>query len=347
MRSGLMRVSEADPAAVKQYLRGRQIQPEVIEWKYFDPCFNRDRERGVVWVRENQVAGFLGLIPFRVEKDRFPADCAWSCDWSVDPQLGGGAGLMLLKRARELYDSIFHLGGNEKTRQIFPRLADRTVPDAGISLALPLRLGCILPLLPRGFVKDLLSRQEALLQVPLRWVRGASRTAVSIDPGLPSPVVSVIDDTPRGDWRPLYDSEFLDWQFRRCPAITTWSCWISSESPLRTAALVWRSRSSKWFWRFVFCGQTDDLEKIRMLIDAIVSFVYKQGGVALFTIASHLQSDVVKLLGRQGFLQRGRLPFYAMRGRNAKLPTDDFCVLSFFDADLAYRFEPRGASSER
>jgi hypothetical protein len=84
-----------------------------------------------------------------------------------------------------------------------------------------------------------------------------------------------------------------------------------------------------------------------MLIDAIVSFVYKQGGVALFTIASHLQSDVVKLLGRQGFLQRGRLPFYAMRGRNAKLPTDDFCVLSFFDADLAYRFEPRGASSER
>src|SRR5260370_35826739 len=151
MRSGLMRVSEADPAAVKQYLRSRPIEPEVSEWKYFDPCFNRDRERGVVWVRENQVAGFLGLIPFRVEKDRFPADCAWSCDWSVDPLLGGGAGLMLLKRARELYDSIFHLGGNEKTRQIFARLADRTVPEARVSLPCPLRPPGILPLFARRY----------------------------------------------------------------------------------------------------------------------------------------------------------------------------------------------------
>src|SRR5258708_19222743 len=184
MRSGLMGVGGADPAAVKQYLRGRQIEPEVIEWKYFDPCFNRDRERGVVWVRGNQVAGFLGLIPFRVEKERFPADCAWSCDWSVDPLLGGGAGLMLLKRARELYDGIFHLGGNEKTRQIFPRLADRTVPDAGISMALPLRLGCILPLLPRAFVKDLLRPQATLLQFPLPWLPASPQTALTITPTL-------------------------------------------------------------------------------------------------------------------------------------------------------------------
>src|SRR5260370_35156943 len=107
MRSGLMRVSEADPAAVKQYLRARQIEPEVIEWKYFDPCFNRDRERGVVWVRENQVAGFLGLIPFRVEKDRFPADCEWSCDWTVDPLLGDGAALMQLKLSLVLNHGSF------------------------------------------------------------------------------------------------------------------------------------------------------------------------------------------------------------------------------------------------
>jgi hypothetical protein len=347
MRSGLMRMSEADPAAVKQYLLGRQIQPEIIDWKYFDPCFNRHRERGVVWVRENQVAGFLGLIPFRLEKDEVRADCAWSCDWSVDPLQGGGTGLLLVKRARELYDGVFNLGGNENTRRIFPRLADRTVPDAGISLVLPLRLGSIFARLPQGAIKRLLSQQETLQQIPLRWVRGPSRTAITIDPGLSPRVVSLVDDVPRGDWRPLYDSEFFDWQFRRCPGITCWGCWISLESPLRTAALIWRSRSSKGFWRFVFCGETNDLQKMEMLIAAIVSFVHSQGCVALFAILSHLESDLLKLLGRRGFFRHGKLPLYVMRGRYTELPTDEFCGLTFLDADLAYRFEPDGAPSER
>jgi len=339
-------MSEADPAAIKQYLLGRQMQSEIIDWKYFDRRFNRDRERGVVWVRENQVAGFLGLIPFRLEKDNVRADCAWSCDWSVDPQQGGGKGLLLVKRARELYDGIYNLGGNEKTRQIFPRLADCTVPQAGISLVLPLRLGSLFARLPRG-IQRLLGQQGALQQVPLRWVRDPSGPAVGIDSGLSPRVVSLVDATSGGDWRPLYDCEFFDWQFRRCPAITCWSCWISSESPLRTAALVWRSRSLTGFWRFVFCGETNDLEKMKMLLAAIVSFVVKQGCIALFAIVSHLESDLVKLLARRGFLRSGTLPFYAVRGRHAELPTDEFCVLNFLDADLAYRFESDMASPER
>jgi hypothetical protein len=339
MRSGLMRMSEADPAAVKQYLLGRQIEPEIIDWKYCDPGFNRERERGVVWVRGNQVAGFLGLIPFQVEKNGQFADCAWSCDWSVDPAQGGGMGLLLVKRARELYDGIFNLGGNENTRQIFPRLADRTVPDSGISLALPLRLGSIVARLPGELVKRLLSQREKLQQIPLRWVPTGSRARVTIEPGLSPQVLSLADANPRTNWCPVYDASFLDWQFRRCPAITSWSCWIASESPLRTAGLLWRSRSSKKLWRFVFYGETHDLEKIRILIAAIVSFAYEQGCIALVTIASRRQSDFVKLLRRRGFLRHGLLPFYAMRGRCPDLPVDDFAALSYLDADLAYRFE--------
>jgi hypothetical protein len=346
MRSGLMRMSEADPAAVKQYLLGREIEPEIIDWKYFDPGFNRDRERGVVWVRENQVAGFLGLIPFRVEKNGQCANCAWSCDWSVDPAQGGGVGLLLVKRARELYDGIFNLGGNENTRQIFPRLADRTVSDAGISLVLPLRLGSIVARLPRGFVKRLFSRQEKLQQIPLRWVRAGVRRPVTIEPGLSPQVLSLAGATLQTGWRPVYDAGFLDWQFRRCPAITSWSCWISSESPLRTAGLVWKSQSSKKLWRFAFCGETHDQEKIKILNAAIVSFAYRQGCIALVTIASHRQSDLVRLLRRRGFLRHGLLPFYAMRGRCTELPVDDFAVLSYLDADLAYRFESYGVESD-
>ncbi len=331
-------MSEADPAAVKKYLLARHILPEIVDWKYFDPSFNRHQERGVVLVRENQVAGFLGLIPFRLEKGQVHADCAWSCDWSVGPGQGG-MGLMLVKRARELYDGIFNLGGNENTRRLFPRLADRTVPNAGVSFVLPLRLGSIFARLPKGRLRDLLNQQQTLQQIPLRWVRGLNKTATTIDSGLSPRVSSLVDAARQGDWRALYDSEFLQWQFGQCPAIACWSCWISSESPLRTAALIWRSQSSTKFWRFVICGETHDLEKMKRLIGAIVSFVYSQGCVALFAIASHKESDSVTLLRRQGFLRYGNLPFYAMRGRCAELPADEFSALSFLDADLAYRFE--------
>ena len=338
MRSGLMAMSDADPAAVKKYLLARKLLPEIADWKYFDPSFNRRQERGVVWLRDNQVAGFLGLIPFRLEQDQVRADCAWSCDWSVDPGQGG-MGLMLVKRARELYDGIFNLGGNENTRRLFPRLADRTVPNAGVSFVLPLRLGSIFARLPKGRLRDQLNQQQALQQIPLRWVRGLNKAVITIDSGLSARVSSLVEAARQGDWRALYDSEFLQWQFGRCPAIACWSCWISSESPLRTAALIWRSRSSTKFWRFVIRGESRDLEKIQRLIGAIVSFVYSQGCVALFAIASHKESDSVTLLRRQGFLRYGNLPFYAMRGRRPELPTDEFSALSFLDADLAYRFE--------
>jgi hypothetical protein len=338
MSSGLIPLSQADPVAVKEYLC-LQMQPEIIDWKYFDPCFNRQRERGVVWIRENRVAGFLGLIPFRLEKDELCADCAWSCDWSVDPGQGAGMGLLLVKRARDLYDGIFDIGGNENTRRIFPRLADRTVPDAGVSLVLPLRLGSVFARLPRGRTQRFLARQEILQQIPLHWVRSSNQAAVTINPGLSSRLASLVDGERRREWRPVYDSEFFNWQFQRCPAIACWSCWISSESPLRTAALIWRARNSSKLWRFVLCGETHDSDKIKKLIDATVSFVYSQGCLALFSIASHRETDLIKQIRRRGFLPYRKLPFYGMRGRFAELPTDEFCALSFLDSDLAYRFE--------
>src|ERR1700740_1502573 len=98
MRSGLIRVSEADPVAVKKYLSGHEVEPEIAEWKYFDSNFNRDRERGLVWGGDGGAAGFWGLIPFGVERGgACAAQCAWSCDWSVDPLEAGGMGLMLAK----------------------------------------------------------------------------------------------------------------------------------------------------------------------------------------------------------------------------------------------------------
>jgi hypothetical protein len=340
MRSGLIRLSEATPAAVKRYLLGRHMPPEIIDWKYFDDRFNCGRERGLVLVRDDEVAGFLGLIPFHAEREGFEAECAWLCDWSIDPSQGGGMGLMLLKRACGLYDGLFNVGGNENTRQIVPRLADSTVPDAAINLVLPLRLGSVFARLPGGFVKRALSEQTFLQQIPLRWVRLSRDPKISIEPGLSARVTSLVEKRAGDGWRPRYDSAFVDWQLGRCPAITCWSCYNSSESPSRTGALIWKSRSSKGFWRLAFCGPTDDLEQVSVLVRAIASFVYEQRGIALFAIASHLESDLIRVLGQRGFLRRrNRLPFHVMRGRKPDLPTDEFAALSFLDTDMAYRFD--------
>jgi len=341
MRSGLIRVSEADPVAVKKYLSGHEVEPEIAEWKYFDSNFNRDRERGLVWVREGRVAGFLGLIPFCVERGgACAAQCAWSCDWSVDPLEAGGMGLMLAKRACGLYDGVFNVGGNENTRRIFPRLADRTVPDAAVNLVLPLRLGSTFPLLPPGLLKRALSRQKLLQQIPVHWARDRSRIGVSIEPGLSPRLVSVFGTEASRDWQPFYDMEYVDWQLVRCPAVKCWSCWISSDSSPRTAAFIWTTRSFSGYWRLFFCGAMTDLERIEVLTGAIVSFVHDQKGVALFTMASHLETGLMDLLTRQGFLRRrAKLPFYVMRGRNRGLPVDEFTRLNFLDSDLAYRFE--------
>lgn len=345
MTSGLLPLSETDPAAIRQYLLRRQMPPPIIEWKYFDTSFNRDRERGVVWIRENGVAGFLGLIPFSIQKREFRAECAWSCDWSVDPRQGAGVGLLLLQRARDLYDGVFNLGGNENTRQIFPRLADRTVPNAGIGLVLPLRLGSLFARLPQR-LRHVLRDRKALQQLPLRWVRAPAGQITRIEPGLSPRVVTLIGDARPVEWRPIYDAEFFEWQFRRCPAIACWSVSIALESPLRTAALVWRSTSSKEFWRILFCGDTSDLEKIQLVLVAAVSFVYRQGCVALFTIISHGERRLLEFFGGRGFLGHRTLPFYILRGRSSTLPADEFSTLNFLDADLAYRFGQNGVSDE-
>jgi hypothetical protein len=340
MRSGLLRMSEADPAAVRTYLASRNMESKIIEWKYFDSHFNRDCERGVVLARENKVAGFLGLIPFCAAKGDFRVECAWSCDWSVDSEQGAGMGLMLVKRARELYDGIFNVGGNENTRHIFPRLADRTVFSAAVNLVLPLRLGSVFAALPSGFLKDSLNRQQVLRQIPLRWIRHRSSCEVSIVPGLAPEIVPLMGDVAPDVWCPSYDFSYVDWQLGRCPAILCWSCWWPAAPPIRTAALIWRSRNSARYWRLAFFGDIADLPAINELTRAIVAFVYSQGAVALFAIASDLERVLVNALAGLGFFSRSRrLPLYILRGRNSQLPADEFGVLSFLDADLAYRFE--------
>jgi hypothetical protein len=339
MRPSLLRLAEAQPSLVQDYLVSQEIPLEISRWKYFDPRFNRGRERGFVCMKDDKVCGFLGLIPFQVRKDARTLECAWSCDWSVDAsQVAGGMGLMLVKQAKDAYDAVFNVGGNEKTRRIFPRLSDRTVWDAGISLVLPLRLGAILTKLAPPFLRSL-TRGKFLRDFPLKWMRGAGLdNRVQVDPGVSLEIAPLLEDA-GGEWRPLYDYEYVRWQLETCPAVCSWSCYIPAQPAPRAAAIVWRSAASTDFWRLAVWGTHHAEDDARFLIRQAIQFVHQQNGAALFAIASHLDQQLIGALTAQGFFRRrGRLPFYGMRGRETKLTFDEFQVMSLLDADLPYRF---------
>jgi hypothetical protein len=340
MRPVLLSLSEVEPSLVKDYLVRQEIPPDIVDWKYFDSHFNRGQDRGFVCLKENKVCGFLGLIPFRARKDGRTLECAWSCDWSVDAsQVVGGMGIMLVKQAKEAYDAIFNVGGNENTRRIFPRLADRTVWDAGISLALPLRLGAILTKLAPRFLHGPLARRNFLRNLPLKWIRTREADQrVRVEPGVSAEIAHLFEERDQSEWCPLYDYEYIRWQLKTCPAVVSWSCYVPSPSP-RTAGIVWRSASSTDFWRLALWGARNAEDEAKLLIRRMVQFVYQQKGAAVSAIASHLDQPLISLLTAHGFLRRpGRLPFYGMRGRDANLTFDEFGILSFLDADLAYRF---------
>jgi hypothetical protein len=340
MRPSLLKLAEAPPPLVQDYLARQEIPPEISQWKYFDARFNRGRERGFVCMKDDKVCGFLGLIPFQARKDGRTLECAWSCDWSVDAaQATGGMGIMLVKKAKDAYDAVFNVGGNENTRRIFPRLSDRTVWDAGISLVLPLRLGAILGKLAPRFLRPL-TQQKILRNFPLKWMRNiAVDDRVQIQEGVSLELAPLFEDSGQGEWCPLYDHEYVRWQLETCPAVSCWSCYIPSQPTPRAGAIIWRSATSTDFWRLAVWGVRQAENEAKLLIHRAIQFVHQQNGAALFAIASHLDQGLIAALAEQGFLRRrARLPFYGMRGREAKLTFDEFGVLSFLDADLPYRF---------
>jgi len=337
MRPALLRLDEVEPSLVKDYLAGQEIPPDIADWKYFDVRFNRSLDRGFVCVKDGKVCGFLGLIPFKARKEGRTLECAWSCDWSIDAaQVAGGMGIMLLKQAKDAYDGIFNVGGNENTRRIFPRLADRTVWDAGVSLVLPLRLGPSLAGIAPQFLRRTLM-QSFLRNLPLKWVRASAEDpGIKIEEGVSSEIASLVED-PGQDWCPVYDAEYVHWQLEACPAVVCWSCYFAAAP--RSAVIVWRSVDSPDYWRLVVLGLRAAEDQARQLVKRTIEFVYDQNGASLFAIASRLDRELIELLTGEGFLRRGtRLPFYGMRGRETKVSIDEFRALNFLDADQAYRF---------
>ena len=331
MSSLILPLADAPDDRVKAYLRSRGLSPAVIEWKYFDDAFNRKRNRGYVWLHDDMVEGFLGLIPFRLSA--MVPECSWTCDWSVqESESRPGIGIRLLHTALSSSPRLFALGGNAHTRRLLPRLAAHTAPDAALTFRLSLRLGAILQPLRRRlpFLPTVLDH------VPIRRPRAVPRP-VRTDPGVSPALVPLLGaDTAHPPRSPAYDFEYIDWQIGRCPLLSSATAYVLDHSSVRAAALYWAATSQPRHWRLALWDLAD-VDALGAALTAVLEAIRRASGTTVTILAPAWDAPRIAFLIRHGFAQTAE-------GRHLYVLADDdpppsaSMDLSYLDTDLAHRF---------
>ncbi|MBI3668702.1 MAG: GNAT family N-acetyltransferase [Acidobacteria bacterium] len=341
MAPGFQPLSTLPPSSLIEYLRRDSKSPELVQWKYFNPCFNRGRERGYTWMQAGQIGGFIGLIPFQLAMGGRRVEAAWTCDWSVrDPQSGRGVGILLIRQAHQAYEFLVQLGGGEATQHIFSRLAVKTVEDAGVVFHLPLRLGAILRTVRRRIPALPVDALNLLNQMPMPGLRGrASTNAVVFEPGVSKVLTSVLESAQHGEGYPSYDFEYVQWQIGDCPFLISETCYIPGESGPRAAALIWRQKTSPDFWRMALWSQEGAQKEVNVLLSNLIRHVYDQKGFLLSVVVSRLETALIDLLRSKHFLAAPRRrPLHILASKKTGEPIPELWPLSFLDTDYAYRF---------
>ncbi|MBV8906126.1 MAG: hypothetical protein JOZ22_21010 [Acidobacteriia bacterium] len=325
--------------AVQDYLRSQGESANLIDWKYFDPIFNRDRQRGHVYISDGRIAGFIGLIPFHIVEGGKRIPSAWSCDWFRDSSAPGAMGIMLVRECLKSYERIYSLGGSETTRKILPKLARLTVDDAGVVLHKPLRLGGILRPLRNRSGWPFLDLLSFLDNVPLpRLPRNPRPTVAGLETGLVQSKIPLPLDGNGCRSHPDYDFDYLDWQIGRCPSIVAGTCSVPPNTNPKAAVLFWRPVTSSQFWRMVVLIRPGAYDAAALAIDKVVRHVATHRGFLISVLVSRLDSGLLRLLKHKGFLsENSRRPLYVLT-HNADQTIEEPGHLSFLDTDWAYRF---------
>jgi hypothetical protein len=331
-------LSSIDPSALIEYLGREGNSAEIVQWKYFDSRFNRNRERGYTWVKDGKIGGFIGLIPFQVVIDGRIAEAAWTCDWSVQDQTGRGTGILLVRQAQEKYEFLTQLGGNEATQRIISRLAAITVNDAGVRFYLPLRLGAILRMARRRLSHVPFDAIGILNRFPMHMPRKASQS-IMFEPGVSKVLSSVIEPEQHGDMYSRYDFEYVRWQIGDCPFLFSETCYAGADSNPRAAALIWREKASADFWRIAFWSRRGAEKELEMVLSAAVRHIYESKGFLISAVVSRLDETAIGLLRSKQFLASPRRrPLHIIDSRKTGKPVPELWPLSFLDTDFAYRF---------
>lgn len=340
MATSLVPLKELSRDVLLDFLQRMGMSREVAEWRYLDPGFNRGRNRGFAWLRRGRVEGMIGLLPFRVAGPGTTWEANWSCDWFLaDPSTNPGMGILLLKRAIQESNVLFALGGNENTQRLLPRIATKTVPEAGVALHLPLRSGVLLRQIERRTAIGRLPLPKTLYKIPLRLVWGRRRgSAVRNESGLARAAAGLIEAERGEGWSPRYDFEYVDWQIGRSPVLASQTSFSPAQGEPQAAALYWRPRTSPEFWRLAVWAAPDSGDHLKAALGEAVSRVYESGGLALSTIISRLDADRLAVLRSAGFIAKSRRALYQCTASGSENPACELSRLSYLDTDLAYRF---------
>ena len=324
-------LSDIEPELLVGYLVRRGIAEPTVRWKYFEREFNRDRERGFVALRDNQVVGFLGSIPVKlIRGDDEQAD-NWLCDWSIqDPERDRGLGGALAKAALSATGRMIAFGGTRAAQARWPRYATRSDEEAGVVYRKRLTLLSYVRwlqsrrLLPRSRLLDRLG-----LIPTARLGEASGKCTVSRGARVPDSALQARS----GHWRPTYGQEDLDWQLNRCPEVESWT--VSGGGD---ALLAWRSVIDPSEWRFAILPGGGEPEKVRDLLDCALRLVRDQGGATVRVLVSRTDDDLAGPLVRAGFAKgRSRLPIHFVRIDPEDCPST-LQRLSYLDTDLGHRF---------
>jgi hypothetical protein len=332
MSSSILPLSDVPKERVIEFLVDRGIPRERALWKYYDDRFNRGRNRGFAWFKDEDVKGFIGIIPCVLSTPSGDVPMVWTCDWFLrDPRATPGMGILLLRKVHAAHAVIGAVGGTADTAAALPNMDTRTVENAAVVLHRPLKLSGILEKVESRLPR--LPRLSGSALGSIRLPHAKPRVPVTIEDGV-SPLLEPLFEQPQpGGWRVRYDHDYVDWQVGRCPGLRSRSIVaMAGETPV-AGAVLWSLDSAPRNWRAVIRALPGHEAMLRAVISAALDEAARAGGALLSTIVSHLDGGVLASLRRQGFVAGERQPLYVTPEQSA--PEQGFADLSYLDTDLA------------
>jgi hypothetical protein len=335
-------LSKIPISALHAFLSGHGHDPAIIDWKYCDSDFNRNRERGLACVDDHgRLLSFIGLIPFTVMHNGKAVDAAWCCDWYRALDASGPLGVMLIQHSLKAYPLIYSLGGGEMTKAIMGRLSRVTIPTAGVELYKPVRIGGAIYALRKATAVNVIPSVSTInnVKLPIREQKqNKAPLTVRFVASLPPTFDELLVDRVTDAHLPAYDLQYLRWLLDRCPSITGGACLVSRGEESIGAVLFWHPVADKRFWRISLLPCRRNYGVLDAAVTKTIRHIRDNGGWLISLLASRLDIDLLELAKRNGFYQStSRRPLYILT-RNRQDIVQELEQLSYLDTDYAYRF---------
>ena len=97
------------------------VDPELMRWKYFEPCADWNGSRSIVLKQRGQIVAHGGIFPVAFLTQEKEVAGIHLIDWAASPSVPG-AGVLLLRKVSSLTDVLLVIGGSIETRQVLPKI---------------------------------------------------------------------------------------------------------------------------------------------------------------------------------------------------------------------------------